>query len=168
MSKVTFQGTPVTLAGALPAVGSVAPDFALVAGDLSEKHLKDFEGKIKVVSIVPSLDTPVCALSAQRFNKESEALKDVVVLNVSADLPFAAARFCESTKLAHITTLSTFRSCEFGKTWGVRIMDGPLAGLNTRAVLVLDRDNKVVYEELVSEITHEPNYAAVLDAIKKL
>jgi len=163
-----FQGNPVTLAGKLPAVGTVAPDFTLVASDLSEKHLKDFEGKIKVISILPSLDTQVCALSAARFNRESEKLQDVVVLNVSADLPFAASRFCDSNKLSHITTLSTFRSCEFGKTWGVRMMDGPLAGLMARAVVLLDRENKVVYEELVSEITHEPNYAAVLEAIKKL
>jgi len=163
-----FQGNPVTLAGKLPEVGSIAPDFTLVASDLSEKSLKDFEGKIKVISIVPSLDTGVCALSAQRFNRESENMKDVVVLNVSADLPFAATRFCESTKLSHITTLSTFRSCEFGKTWGVRMMDGPLAGLMARAVVVLDRNNKVVYEELVDEITHEPKYGPVLEAVKKL
>lgn len=167
MATVTFKGSPVQTAGDLPVPGSRAPDFSLVSADLSDKHLGDFAGKVKILSIVPSLDTSVCALSAMKFNLEAGALRDTVILNVSADLPFAQKRFCDTGKLAAITTLSTFRSPSFGRDYGVGIAGGPLAGLLTRAVLVLDRSDRVVYRQLVPEIAQEPDYAAALDAARK-
>ena len=168
MGKATFKGTVVEIAGELPAVGRVAPGFNLVAEDLSNKTLVDFSGKIKIISIVPSLDTKVCAISAMRFNQEVSKLKKTVLINVSADLPFAQKRFCESNSLNNIVTLSTFRSNSFGEDYGVRIQSGPLAGLMCRAVLVLDVNDKVVYAERVPEITDEPNYEASLSTAKFL
>lgn len=165
MANVTFKGSPVPLVGNLPAVGTQPPDFKLTAADLSDKSLADFAGKVKIVSIVPSLDTPVCAISAATFNGEVAKLANTVLLNVSADLPFAQKRFCDSQSLANIVSLSTFRS-SFGKDYGVQIAAGPLAGLMSRAVLVLDGTGKVVHAELVAEITHEPDYAAALAAAK--
>lgn len=167
MATVTFKGGAVRTAGDLPAVGARAPEFRLAAADLSDKGLKDFAGKVKIVSIVPSLDTSVCALSATKFNLEAGALKDVVILTVSADLPFAQKRFCDSGRLSHITTLSTFRSPSFGRDYGVLIEDGPLAGLLARAVLVIDRADRVVYRQLVPEIAQEPDYGAALTAATK-
>jgi thiol peroxidase len=130
--------------------------------------LEAFAGKKKVLNIVPSLDTAVCALSAERFNREAEALSDTVVINISADLPFAQKRFCDSQSLKQVVNLSTMRSTAFGKDYGVAILTGPLAGLMSRAVLVLDRDNKVIYTEQVPEIAQEPNYEAILFALKKV
>ncbi len=166
MATITFKGNPVQTAGALPREGMVAPAFKLAAADLADVGLDAFQGK-KVLNIVPSLDTPVCALSAQRFNREAGALPDTVIVNISADLPFAQKRFCESHSLQNVVNLSTFRSPEFGKTYGVAIVSGPLAGLMSRAVLVLGKDNKVIYAEQVPEIAQEPNYEAVLLALKK-
>lgn len=162
MSTVTFKGTPFKLAGNLPAVGKQAPAFKLAAGDLSDKQLADFKGKTKIISIVPSLDTPVCALSAQKFNEAVSKRDNVVLINVSADLPFAQGRFCESNALRNIVTLSTFRSASFGTDYGILIAEGPLAGLMGRAVIVIDPSDKVTYVELVTEITQEPNYEAAL------
>lgn len=166
MAVVTFKGQPFHTCGSLPAVGSVCPDFRLTAGDLSDKTLKDFAGKKKILNIVPSLDTGVCQASARRFNAEATKHSDTVVINISADLPFAQQRFCSAEGLTHVVNLSTFRSPEFGEAFGVRIVDGPLAGLMSRAVLVLDQNNRVLHAQQVPEIAQEPNYAAALAALQ--
>lgn len=168
MATVTFKGNPFQTAGNLPAVGKPAPAFVLTGGDLSDVTLAAFAGKTVVLNIVPSLDTGVCALSAKRFNAEAAAVPNAAIVNVSADLPFAQKRFCEAEKLAAITNASTFRSPAFGKDYGVTLVDGPLAGLLTRAVVVVDGKGQVAYTELVSEITREPDYAAALKAVKAL
>ena len=164
MGTVTFKGNPVKLAGELPHVGAIAPPFKLTAADLSDVGLGHFAGKTKILNIVISLDTGVCALSAKRFNADVAQLTNAVLINISGDLPFAQKRFCESQALSNIVTLSTMRAPSFGQAYGVAIMSGPLAGLMSRAVLVLDPQNKVIYAEQVSEMTHEPNYAAALRA----
>jgi thioredoxin-dependent peroxiredoxin len=168
MARITFKGGPVDTVGDLPAKGQKAPDFKLAGADLSEVGLGGLAGKVKILSIVPSLDTPVCALSAKRFNEEVAKLANVVLVNISADLPFAQKRFCESQALKNVVTLSTFRSAGFGKDYGVQIAGGPLAGLMARAVLVLDKADKVVHAELVPEIAQEPNYDAAMAAVKDL
>ena len=165
MSKVTFKGTPIAVAGQLPGIGAKAPDFKLAAADLSDKGLGDFRGKAKILNIVPSLDTAVCAISAKKFNEEVGRRQNVALLNISADLPFAQKRFCESNSLGHIVSLSTFRAPAFGTDYGVQITSGPLAGLLSRAVVVLDGQDKVLHVELVPEIAQEPNYAAALSAL---
>jgi len=162
MSTVTFKGNPIKLAGTVPSVGQQAPDFKLAAGDLSDKQLADYKGKTVILSIVPSLDTPVCAISAQKFNEAISKKDNAVLINVSADLPFAQGRFCESKALRNIVTLSTFRSPTFGTAYGVLIAEGPLAGLLARAVIVIAPTGKVSYVELVPEIAQEPNYDAAL------
>ncbi len=166
MATITFKGTPVQTSGELPAKGATAPDFKLTQTDLADVGLKDFAGKKKILNIVPSLDTGVCATSAKTFNESVSSLNDVVLLNISADLPFAAGRFCESNGLKNVVALSTFRSPDFAKAYGVGITDGPLAGLTARAVVVLDAQNKVLHAELVPEIGQEPNYEAALAAVK--
>jgi thiol peroxidase len=165
MANITLGGNPIHTSGALPAVGAKAPDFKLTSGDLKDLTLADFKGKKKVLNIVPSLDTPVCATSTRKFNSDAGKLPNVAVLVISADLPFAAKRFCTTEGLANVTPLSTFRS-SFAKDWGVAIVDGPLAGVTSRAVVVLDENDKVVYEEQVPEIKQEPNYDAALAALK--
>jgi len=167
MATITLKGTPFQTVGTLPTEGSTAPAFKLAGGDLADIGLEAFAGKKKVLNIVPSLDTPVCALSAERFNREAGVLPDTVVINISADLPFAQKRFCDSQSLKQVVNLSTLRAPSFGKDYGVVIVTGPLAGLMSRAVLVLDRNNKVVYSEQVPEIAQEPNYEAALFALKK-
>lgn len=166
MATITFKGSPTRTSGELPAPGSPAPDFQLAKTDLSDVSLKDFPDKKKILNIVPSLDTGVCAASARKFNEAVSALDDTVLLNISADLPFASGRFCESNGLKNIVMLSTFRSPEFAKDYGVGIVEGPLAGLTARAVVVLDARNRVVYTELVPEIAQEPDYFAALAAVK--
>jgi thioredoxin-dependent peroxiredoxin len=166
MAVITFKGSPIKTAGELPAKGSTAPDFSLTGADLQDVGLGAFAGKKKILNIVPSLDTGICALSAVRFNKEVGALTDTVIINISADLPFAAKRFCDGEKLSHITTLSSFRSHGFGTLYGVEIAEGPLKGLLSRAVIVLNAHNKVVYNEQVPEIAQEPDYPAALEAAK--
>ncbi|GIX28877.1 MAG: putative thiol peroxidase [Burkholderiales bacterium] len=163
---VTFAGNPVTLNGNFPAVGAKAPAFTLVGKDLKDVSLKDFAGKRKVLSIVPSLDTPTCAKSTRVFNEKASSLPNTVVLVISADLPFAQARFCGAEGLSNVITLSTLRGSEFKKSYGVEIADGPLAGLCARAVLVLDENDVVKHAELVSEIKNEPNYEAALAALR--
>jgi len=165
MSTVTFKGTPFKLAGTFPSVGQQAPNFKLAAGDLSDKQLADFKGKTVILSIVPSLDTPVCAISAQKFNEAVSKRDNVVMINVSADLPFAQGRFCESKALRNIVTLSTFRSPTFGTDYGIQLAEGPLAGLMARAVIVIAPTGKITYVELVPEIAQEPNYDAALAPI---
>ncbi len=164
MAKITLKGEINSDSiGELPAVGSTAKDFTLVAGDLSEKSLADFDGKKKLLNIVPSLDTAVCATSTRKFN-ESAASDDVAVLVISADLPFAQGRFCEAEGIKNVTSLSTFRS-SFAKDYNLEIANGPLAGLASRAIVVLDESNKVIYTEQVPEITQEPNYDAALESL---
>jgi thiol peroxidase len=147
-------------------VGSKAPDFRLVGGDLKDATLATFKGKKKVLSIVPSLDTAVCATSARKFNEKAGSLPNAVVLVVSADLPFAAGRFCTAEGLKNVHPLSLMRSREFAKDYGVLITDGPLEGIAARAVVVVDENDKVVHTELVPEITQEPDYDAAIAALK--
>lgn len=165
MSKITLKGNPCNTSGNLPAVGTKSPDFKLVAGDLSEKTLAELAGKKVVLNIVPSLDTPVCGLSAKTFNQKVGSNKNVQIINVSRDLPFAQKRFCESNQVEHVSNLSAFRSEQFGKDYGVSIVDGPLQGLLARAIVVIDESGKVIHNELVPEIAQEPNYDAALKAI---
>jgi thiol peroxidase len=165
MSHTALQGNPVTLTGDLPAVGSQAPDFKLVDKDLGDKSLADFAGKKKLLNIVPSLDTPVCATSTKHFNDAMAGKSDAVALIISADLPFAAGRWCGAEGVENVVTLSMMRSRNFAKDYGVLIADGPLAGITARAVVVLDASDKVVYVQLVPEITQEPDYEAALAAL---
>ncbi|MDZ4199432.1 MAG: thiol peroxidase [Kiritimatiellia bacterium] len=165
MAQITFKGNPVQTSGTLPPRGSVAPGFHLAKTDLTDVGLEDFAGKKKILSIVPSLDTGVCAESARKFNEAVNGLDGVVLLNISADLPFAAGRFCVNHGLQNVVALSTFRSPEFAKAYGVGITSGFLAGLTARAVIVLDEQNRVVYNELVPEIAREPDYPAALAAL---
>lgn len=165
MAEIKLKGNTIHTNGQLPALHSNAPDFVLVDADLQEKSLKDFKGKRKLISIVPSLDTSVCSLSAKKFNEQVKNHPEVSVLVVSADLPFAQKRICGTEGIKNITTLSMMRSKDFAKNYGVLIQDGPLAGICARAVLVLDENDKVVYEELVPEITQEPNYNNAMEAL---
>lgn len=166
MTAVTLKGNPVTLNGTFPSVGQTAPDFTLVAKDLKDVGLKDFAGKRKVLNIVPSLDTAVCATSTRKFNEAASKLNNTAVLVISADLPFAMSRFCVAEGLENVTTLSLMRGREFMRNYGVEIANTGLAGVTARAVVVLDESNKVIYTELVSEITTEPNYDAALAVLK--
>ena len=165
MATVTLQGNPFNTNGDLPAVGSAAPDFNLVTKDLADVSLKDYAGKKKLISIVPSLDTGVCATSTKVFNERLGGRSDVVVLVVSADLPFAQGRFCGAEGIDNVVTLSMMRSRNFAKDYGILMVDGPLAGITGRAVLVLDASDKVVYAQLVAEITTEPDYDAAIKAL---
>lgn len=165
MTTVTLGGNPIEVAGNLPQPGTRAPDFSLVAGDLSEATLKTYAGKRKLLNIVPSLDTPVCAASARRFNEEAGKMANTVVLVISADLPFAAGRFCSTEGLTNVVHLSTMRGREFMRNYGVEITSGPLVGVTARAVVVLDENDKVVHSQLVGEIKQEPDYAAALKAL---
>lgn len=166
MAQVALKGNPVTVDGTLPTAGSQAPAFTLVGEGLADKSLKDFAGKRKVLNIFPSVDTPTCAASVRAFNASASGLDNTVVLCISADLPFAQARFCGAEGLENVQNLSTLRSREFHTDYGVSIADGPLAGLTARAVVVLDEDDKVLHTELVNEISQEPNYEAALGALK--
>lgn len=163
MTQVALNGAPVNTNGALPEVGKTAPDFTLVDGDLNDVNLSTFDGKKKLLNIVPSLDTPACATSTKKFNEQ--ARDDTVILIISADLPFAMSRFCKTEATKGVTTLSMMRDKKFAKDYGVLLQDGPLKGISSRAVVVLDADNKVLYTELVSDITHEPDYDKALAAL---
>lgn len=165
MAQVTLKGNAINTNGDLPNVGSDAPDFVLVDGDLNNVSLGDFSGKKKLLNIVPSLDTSVCSASAKRFNEEAKGRDDLVVLIVSADLPFAQGRFCEAESTNAVKTLSMMRSRNFAKDNGVLLMDGPLSGIAARAVVVLDENNKVLYTELVPEILQEPDYDKAMQAL---
>lgn len=167
MAQVAFKGNPVMTVGAVPAVGSVAPAFVLTGKDLSDVTLADFAGKTVVLNVFPSIDTSVCAASVRRFNAEAGALGNTVVLCISADLPFAHGRFCTVEGLENVVSLSTFRSPEFGRAYGVAIEDGALRGLMSRAVVIVDGAGKVVYAEHVAEITNEPDYEAALRALAR-
>ena len=165
MATVTLQGNQLNTNGDLPAVGSAAPDFILVDGQLNNVSLDDYAGKKKLLNIVPSLDTPTCATSTKKFNDHAKAHGDVVMLVVSADLPFAQGRFCGAEGIDNVVPLSMMRSRHFAKDYGVLITDGPLAGITARAVVVLDEDNRVLYNQLVPEIADEPDYEAALAAL---
>lgn len=166
MATVNFKGTPVRLTGEFIQVGQVAPDFELVKTDLSSLSLKELSGKNVVLNIFPSLDTGICATSVRKFNQLAAGLKDTVVLAISKDLPFAHARFCSTEGIENVIPLSDFRFSGFDEEYGVRMADGALAGLLARAVVVIGKEGKVVYTELVPEIAQEPNYEEALKALK--
>jgi thiol peroxidase len=164
MARITFKGTPVTTVGELPATGSPAPDFVLTKNDLSPLAKRDLAGRRVVLNIFPSIDTGVCAASVRRFHQEAAARPDTVVVCVSRDLPFAHKRFCAAEGIDKVVTASWFRGPDFGRDYGVTMLDGPLAGLFARAVVVFDATGKVVHTQLVPEIAQEPDYAAALAA----
>ncbi|HET9122042.1 MAG TPA: thiol peroxidase [Acidiferrobacteraceae bacterium] len=166
MAQITLKGQRINTSGTLPAVGAMAPGFRLVNGNLEDVDLGRFAGKKKLLNIVPSLDTPVCALSTRKFNEYARAHSDTVILVISADLPFAQGRFCGAEKLDNVVTLSLMRGQEFARDYGVLIVDGPLAGVTARAVVVLDSQNRVRYAQLVPEIADEPDYEKALAALK--
>jgi thiol peroxidase len=165
MATVTLKGNPIHTIGDLPALGAQAPDFKLVDGDLQNVSLAAWRGKKKVLNIVPSLDTSVCATSTRKFNEKASALPNTVVLVVSSDLPFASKRFCTTEGLKNVVPLSLMRSRDFAKDYGVLITDGPLQGITARAVVVLDANDKVIHRQLVPEIGQEPDYDAALKAV---
>lgn len=162
----TLAGAPVTLFGKFPEVGQTAPAFTLVDKDLQDVSLQSFAGKRKVLNIVPSLDTAICATSTRRFNKVAGKLNNAVVLVISADLPFAMKRFCAAEGLDNVTTLSLMRGRDFMRNYGVKIADTALAGVTARAVLVLDENDRILHAELVDDIKHEPNYDAALAVLQ--
>jgi thiol peroxidase len=164
-SKVTLGGNPIDVAGNFPNKGEIAPGFSLVGKDLADVALKDFDGQRKILNIFPSVDTGVCATSVRTFNKRASELLNTVVLCISADLPFAQARFCGAEGLDKVITLSVLRGREFLRNYGVEIASGPLAGLAARAVLVLDEENRILHGELAPEIKTEPDYDAAIEAL---
>ena len=162
MSKITLKGNAINTNGVLPAIGSIAADFKLIAGDLSVKTLGDFKGKNLVLNIFPSVDTGTCAASVRNFNKMAADLLNTTVLCVSRDLPFAQNRFCGAEGIENVIVLSDFNTGQFGKDYGLEIVDGPLAGLHSRCIVVLNAEGKVVYTEQVAETSEEPNYDLAL------
>jgi thiol peroxidase len=165
MAEIKFKGNSVHTIGSLPRVGDKAPDFKLTASDLSDKSLKDFAGKKKILNIVHSLDTGTCAQSARTFNKLISKKTDTVVLTVSKDLPFAQSRFCSAEGIDNVITLSQMRDMDFGKNYGVQMIDGPIAGLLARSIVVVDENDQVIYTQQVPEVSQEPDYDEVMAAI---
>ena len=166
MAQITFKGNPVNTSGNLPSKGSKAPDFSLVKSDLSSLSLSELKGKKVILNIFPSLDTSVCATSVRKFNQMAAGTKNVTVLGISKDLPFAHSRFCSTEGITNVITLSGFRDKEFGKKYGVDYIDGPVVGLYARAIVVIDEKGTVIYTELVPEHIHEPDYEAALKAVQ--
>ncbi|MBM3421296.1 MAG: thiol peroxidase [Bacteroidetes bacterium] len=166
MAKTALKGNPVNTSGELPKRGEKAPSFRLVKSDLGEAGIDDYKGKKLVLNIFPSLDTGVCASSVRKFNEKAAGLENTVVLAISKDLPFAMGRFCTTEGINNVVTLSGFRDSKFGKAYGVDLVDGPLAGLYARSVVVTDETGKVVYTQLVPEITQEPDYDKAIAALK--
>lgn len=166
MATVTLGGNAVNVKGNFPKTGAQAPEFTLVKSDLSELTLSSLKGKKVVLNIFPSLDTKVCAMSVRKFNDMAAKMDNTVVLAISKDLPFAHARFCTTEGIENVIGLSAFRNCTFGEDYGVALAEGPLAGLFARAVIILDEQGKVIYTELVPEITTEPDYEKALQQIK--
>lgn len=164
MAEITLKGNPIHTSGELPATGANAPAFKLTNADLEDVTLDNFKGKKKLLNIVPSLDTPVCAVSTRKFEESAGGRDDLEVLIVSADLPFAQKRFCDENKLTQVVPLAMMRDKNFGKDYGVLIQDGPLAGITARAIVVIDENDQVVYSELVPEIGQEPDYEKALAA----
>lgn len=165
MATVTLKGNPIHTSGELPKVGEKAPDFILVKTDLSTASLADYKGQHVVLNIFPSIDTGTCAQSVRQFNKDLNEVEDVTVLCISRDLPFAQARFCGAEGLENVINLSDFRTGQFGKDYGLEFIDGPLEGLHSRAIVVINPEGIVTYTEQVSEIVDEPNYKAAFEAI---
>lgn len=165
MATITLKGDKIHTAGDLPKVGSRAPEFMLTDSGLTDVAMNNWHGRRKLLNIFPSIDTPVCAVSTRKFNEFASENDGVTMLMISADLPFAHKRFCADEGLENVVTLSTMRSPDFAKDYGVLIEDGPLAGLTARAVLVVDENDVVVHSELVGEIGNEPDYEAALRAL---
>jgi len=165
MATITLQGNTINTNGELPKVGAAAPAFKLTNKDLTDVGLGDFKGRKKLLNIVPSLDTPVCATSTKKFNETAGQHPDAVMLIISADLPFAMSRFCKLESTQQVVTLSMMRNRNFAKDYGVLIQDGPLAGITARAIVVIDENDKVIYTELVPEIAQEPNYDKAIAAL---
>jgi thiol peroxidase len=166
MAHIKLGGSPIATVGNLPEIGTAGKDFKLVDKGLADHRLRDWSGKVKILNIVPSLDTSICALSAKKFDAEVAKLEGVVVLTISCDLPFAQDRFCKAEGVSNVVFLSQMRDKSFGRDYGVEILDGPLAGLLSRSIVVLDADDKVRYTEQVPEIKQEPDYAKALAAAK--
>ncbi len=165
MGKVTLKGNPVKTSGSLPEKGTIAPGFTLVKSDLGNLPLAEMKGKKVILNIFPSLDTSVCATSMRKFNQLAAGKPNVTVLAISKDLPFAHGRFCSTEGITNVITLSGFRDTEFGKAYGINLLDGPLAGLYARSVVVIDEKGKVIYNQLVPEITQEPDYDSAIAAL---
>lgn len=166
METTAFKGTPVHTCGHLPHTGSQAPRFTLTRGDLTELRSEELKGRRIVLNIFPSLDTAVCATSVRKFNQLAASLDNTTVVAVSKDLPFAQSRFCTTEGIENLIAASAFRSPEFAREYGIEMVNGPLAGLLARAVVIIDGTGRIIYTELVPEITHEPNYEAALKALK--
>lgn len=166
MTQVAFQGQAINLTGQFPQTGTRAPEFTLCGAELNEVTLETLKGKKTVLNIFPSVDTPVCAASVREFNKKVTEVNDAAVVCISADLPFAMARFCGAEGIENVQSASFFRSPEFAEAYGVKLAEGPLAGLAARAVVVLDEEGRVIHSELVSEITDVPNYDAAMEALR--
>lgn len=166
MAKITFKGSPINTSGDLPKVGAKAPNFKLTNGELKDVSLADFKGKKKILNIVPSLDTGICAMSAKKFNEQAPKLNNVAVLVISGDLPFAQGRFCVAENAKSIVPLSMMRDKNFAKDYGVLMTDGPLAGICARSIVVLDENDTVIHSQLVPEIAQEPDYEKALTAVK--
>lgn len=166
METIYLNDTAMHTYGSLPEVGTEAPCYHLAGADLKEVQCSEYKGRRVVLNIFPSLDTEVCARSVRRFNQEASALPDTTVICVSMDLPFAMKRFCTAEGIDGLVMASAFRSPLFAQQYGVQICDGPLAGLLARAVIIMDGDRKVIYRELVHQVTHEPDYAAALRVLK--
>jgi thiol peroxidase len=168
MAQITLKGDPIETTGSLPRVGTQAPSFVLTKTDLSDVGIKDFPGKTLVLNVFPSIDTSVCAASVKRFNTEAANLDNVVVLCISADLPFAHARFCEAEGLKNVIPLSAFRYPNFGQDYGITITTGPLQGLLSRVIIIIDTSGRITYTEQVPEIAQEPDYDKALQSLKGL
>ncbi|MDK2977043.1 MAG: thioredoxin-dependent peroxiredoxin [Candidatus Marinimicrobia bacterium] len=168
MAYITLKGDPIHIYGELPREKDKAPDFLLTTTDLKDVSLKDFKGINLLLNIFPSLDTDVCAMSVRRFNSLAVKMKDTRVLCISKDLPFAHKRFCVAEGISNVISLSELRNSDFGKNYGVRIEDGPMAGLLARSVVIINAEGIVVYRELVPEITQEPDYDTALKALEEL
>ena len=166
MAAVTLKGTSFTTIGQLPVVNTIAPNFVLVNGSLGEKTLADYKGKKVILNIFPSIDTPTCATSVRTFNQEASKLDNTVVLCISRDLPFAQSRFCGAEGIEGVEMLSDFRDASFGKDYGVLFTNGPLQGLLSRSLVVIDEEGKVIYTQQVAETADEPNYEAALNSLK--
>ncbi len=166
MAKITLKGNRIKTVGKLPKIGKKAPKFKLVKTDLTKARLKDFKGKKILLNITPSIDTGVCAASMRKFNEAAAGLENTVVINVSKDLPFAHSRFCAAEGIENVITLSDFVTGKFGRRYGVTIKNGPMKGLHSRAIVVIDEDGMVTYTEQVPEIAQEPDYEAALESLK--
>jgi len=166
MAEIKLKGNPINTNGVLPQINTIAPDFELTAKDLSDKSLNDFSGKKIILNIFPSIDTAVCATSVRKFNAQSSNLENTVVLCISADLPFAQARFCGAEGLENVITLSCFRNQDFSHDYGCLIVDGPMKGLLSRAIVVIDENKQVIYTEQVPDIVLEPDYEKALAILK--